>query len=1154
MPPHRIQDAGARRKALNPDQSFIVQAPAGSGKTELLTQRYLKLLTCVKAPEEIIAITFTRKAAAEMRHRIMAAVARARENPPPEAEPLRTTWELARAVLDYDSTQGWGLEQHPTRLRIQTIDSLCASLTRQMPLLSRFGTQPGVMEKAEALYRQAARATLAEVESSARWSVSVEALLRHLDNNWGKIETLLAAMLARRDQWLRHLASNKELRREALEKPLQAAIEAGLKRVSECCPDKIMEEWLGFARFAAGNLVDDNPASPLGACRDLKARPGTHVKALPQWLGLAHLLLSSEGAWRKQANKTLGFPAPSAARHPEEKAVFKARKEAFVNFLGCRRKEESFHCALQALRSLPPAHYTKAQWGIMAALTQLLPLAVAQLQLVFQEQGEVDFTEVAQRAVLALGEPEAPTDLALALDYRIRHLLIDEFQDTSLSQFILLERLTAGWEVNDGRTLFVVGDPMQSIYRFREAEVGLYLQARHQGVGQLQPTPLTLSVNFRSQQGIVDWANDSFRQVFPSAEDIAAGAVSYSPSHAFHPPLEGKAVHVHPSFGQDQVGEAETVVRLVQEAKQTAPCSSVAILVRSRSHLAEIVPLLREAGLRFRAIEIEPLGSRPVVQDLLALTKALFHAADRLSWLTILRAPWCGLRLSDLQGLVGEDLQAILWDQINAAAYPRPLSEEGQQRLARFRQIMAKALAGRRRVSPRRLVEGTWLALGGPACVAEPAALEEAKVYLELLEQQTVANELIDFGALDEAVAGLFAPPDTAADETLQVMTIHRAKGLEFDSVIVPGLGRPPRHKSNQLLLWAERPVSDQKSGGGNQLLLAPIAETGRESDAIYQYIKGLHEEKDRFENDRLLYVAATRARYRLHLLSQVMLDGEGRPKAPSRHSLLACLWPVVRAEFETAAASWKEIPIPEERQNTAGRQLSGYFSRLVADWQCPEPAPGVEVKLFSLPETISALNLIEFDWAGEIARYVGSVVHRYLQVIAQEGIEHWHGTRIASLAPALGQAFKGKGVADDQLEHAVQRAQEVLTRTLEDERGRWILAPCHQEVRNEYPLSGILKGQIVRAVIDRTFVDQTGVRWIVDYKTGAHEGGDLDAFLDREQERYRPQLESYAALMALKEPEREKIQVGLYYPQFSGWREWCWLKSATLPCCARLI
>jgi hypothetical protein len=136
-----------------------------------------------------------------------------------------------------------------------------------------------------------------------------------------------------------------------------------------------------------------------------------------------------------------------------------------------------------------------------------------------------------------------------------------------------------------------------------------------------------------------------------------------------------------------------------------------------------------------------------------------------------------------------------------------------------------------------------------------------------------------------------------------------------------------------------------------------------------------------------------------------------------------------------------------------------------------------------------------------------------------------------------------GQGITVHELGSALRRAQNVLSQIFEDSRGRWILSSSHQEARNEYPLSGILNGRIIRAVIDRTFIDQEGIRWIVDYKTSTHEGGNLEEFLDREQERYCPQLESYAALMAMKEPEIAQIRLGLYYPQLCGWREWCWFK-----------
>jgi ATP-dependent exoDNAse (exonuclease V) beta subunit len=115
-------------------------------------------------------------------------------------------------------------------------------------------------------------------------------------------------------------------------------------------------------------------------------------------------------------------------------------------------------------------------------------------------------------------------------------------------------------------------------------------------------------------------------------------------------------------------------------------------------------------------------------------------------------------------------------------------------------------------------------------------------------------------------------------------------------------------------------------------------------------------------------------------------------------------------------------------------------------------------------------------------------------------------------------------------------RVRQALINTLNDSRGRWILNR-HHEGRSEYALTGVYRGAVVNVVLDRSFVDEDGVRWIIDYKTGHHEGRDLDEFLDREQERYRDQLERYAELMAQFEPR--PIRLGLYFPLLCGWREW---------------
>ena len=200
-----IPDAAERERALDASRSFIVQAPAGSGKTELLIQRYLALLATVESPEEIVAITFTIKAAGEMRGRVLAALADARAGKHPQDAHEARTLTLARAVVERDRREDWRIDDNPARLRIQTIDALCAALARQMPVLSRFGAAPETIEDASALYLEAARGAIGLVESGGEVAADIECLLAHLDNDAARLESLLAGMLQRRDQWIRHV-------------------------------------------------------------------------------------------------------------------------------------------------------------------------------------------------------------------------------------------------------------------------------------------------------------------------------------------------------------------------------------------------------------------------------------------------------------------------------------------------------------------------------------------------------------------------------------------------------------------------------------------------------------------------------------------------------------------------------------------------------------------------------------------------------------------------------------------------------------------------------------------------------------------------------------------------------------------------------------
>ncbi len=1169
-----IPDLTAREQALAPERSFIVQAPAGSGKTELLIQRYLGLLATVNEPEEIVAITFTRKAAAEMRERVLAALAHAIADKAPGSEHERRTQQLARAVLERDGARGWRISDSPARLRIQTIDSLCAALTRQMPLLSKFGSQPESIEDAGALYAEAAHATVELIDSKDPAADYVERLLVHLDNNVERVEELLIEMLRRRDHWLRHVMVKQ---RAELEGALLAERRTVLDQVRTLLPAGARAELLAIANYSLGNR---------GAALLVAFPGGDDVQS---WATLAEVLLTRSGDWRAKVDKRHGFPVGAAGK------AWKDRLAAVIATLA----DDRLRTALADTRRLPPAAYTDAQWQVLEAITELLVRAVGQLKLVFQSRGQVDFTEVSQRALLALEDAAGPTDLALRLDYQIRHLLIDEFQDTSISQFELVARFTAGWTPDDGRTLFVVGDPMQSIYRFREAEVGLYLKARAEGIGSVVLEPLELSANFRSQAGIVDWVNRAFAQVMPEIENIGSGAVAYTQSRAVHPRLEGDAVEIHPLFAGGETNEAAEVAKIIANIAAASAGlekrQSIAILVRGRNHLREIVPRLKQAGLAFRAIEIDRLDGRPVVQDLLALTRALAHRGDRVAWLAILRAPWCGLTLADLHALAGTDTgtepgtdtpsprlrgegwsegrempqsaagalpepiysQSTLWELMHDSRRLAALTSDGRTRLDRIRPVLAVALAGRQRSTLRDAVEGTWLALGGPACAGSETDLEDAEAYLDHLESKEEAGAILDFDAFEQSLDKLYALPDMAAgDDAVQIMTIHKAKGLEFDHVIVPGLGKTPPAEGKKLFLWMERPANPDASKprrfeSKTNLLLAPIEETGAERDPVYAWIKQLAADKAAFEDGRLLYVAATRAKKRLHLLGETRLlveDDAQAARNPDSRSLLAKLWPVVAVEFQRAAANSPctedaaDISSPSDAADTPSPRLRGEgwgegqisqaIRRLASGWSLPEAPPALAWTAAS--ETARAQDDIEYSWAGETARHVGSVVHRWLQRFAEDELQGWSVARIEAMRASFNNELAARGVESAQLVPAAARVATALANALADPRGRWLLGP-QQEARNEYRLTAVIEGARRNLVMDRTFTGTDGKCWIVDYKASSHEGTDVEGFLDQQQQRYRAQLARYAQATA----QGDRAMLGLYFPLLAGWREW---------------
>ena len=1120
-------DADARQQALDPSHSFIVQAPAGSGKTELLTQRCLRLLACVDQPEEIIALTFTRKAAAEMRERIVSALQQAATNIEPESDNDRARMQLAAEALQRDADKHWQLRENPQRLRVMTIDAFNGSLVRQMPLVAQTGGVVNTTDQPRAHYREAARRTVEYIQLKTGgdpvFQDALNTLLRYFDNRADYVEQQLVAMLAQREQWLKPVGSTLNIDEAQLKRQLEAAwrvrVESRLQELHQRLPKSLARDLPPLAHFAAEQLRSKGKASPVLRLSDMRTLPDTSWESVSHWQAIAAMLLTAEGAVRKQVRVSEGFPADKE---------FAPQKQAMNALLKALLEHTGFAEQLSQCRNLPGHGYDDKRWELLSALRKVLLLAVAQLRVEFSTRGEIDHSENTLRALQVLGDDEAPTDLALSLDYRIGHLLVDEFQDTSVSQFELLEKLVRGWQPDDGRTLFLVGDPMQSIYRFRQAEVGLFLRARRDGVGDVSLNALNLTQNFRSSSTVVEWVNNTFIKVFSAAENIEGGAVAYTESAA-HKQIEGAKVVVHPTGAWQQ--EAEQLVDTIEACKRENPQQRVAVLVRSRSHLALIHPLLRERGIAYQDVDIEKLGELPVIRDLLALTHALHHPGDDIAWLAVLRAPWCGLSLADLlalRGVGGLVSSAVLGDHDIAG-----MSADGEKRLLRMRAVMREAqlLAGR--VPLQRLVKSTWLQLGGFACVEDDNSAVAATVFFEELAGAGNATKGFSIADFSERLGDCPAPLAESGDDTLQLMTIHKSKGLEFDTVIVPNLGRAGRNDDPPPIKWLQ--------DVHGELLLAPVKRPDEKNpDAMYALLNDIEKEKAANELKRLLYVAVTRAKSQIHLFGHARVSDRGT--SCDKRSLLNIIWPQVEAQFEAALAA-EEVPADIEEE-TAEPVPAPPLRRLPEGWQAPPLPEGLSdssAALVSGANEADAQGEVEFDWAGQSARIIGTVVHRYLQQIANDGVSRWSRERIDDIRGHIESALLEQGLDKADCDRAVARCQRALQNAVSDDRGRWLLGE-NSAARSEFALSGVVESssgesRVERFVIDRTFVDEQGTRWIVDYKTGDHRGSDVDLFLDREQTRYQPQLENYAALF--RHIEDKPIRLGLYFPMLKGWREW---------------
>lgn len=1068
-----LRDSQQRTQATDPRRSFIVQAPAGSGKTEILTQRYLRLLSTVNEPEQIVALTFTRKAASEMRERILCALKQVACGAKASTPHQEQTYYYAAEALTHADKKNWRLLDHPGRLRIITIDSLCQMLCHAIPLHEKQVAFAQVSENPEIHYRAAAKACLAHALEDKTLHQPLRTLLEHLDNRQDRILNLFGELLATRDQWLPSLYSARMQNKANYEEMLASIEQHELARFVQTVPLDCRDELCSLACQIAN--IESKPESARYALREWENFNQINRKIAA---GLASLLLTAEEKLRKGFDHHVGLRKGACEDRLYDR--LKANSKALLLKLD---ETPEFLESLIKVKNLPPPQYDPEQWQVLQALFVLLPLLVGHLHVIFTQQNEVDFTAISQQALNALGDDEQPTDLALYLDNTIQHLLIDEFQDTSIQQFQLLTKLVQGWQPNDGRTMFVVGDPMQSIYRFRQAEVGLFLKAKQTGIGSVVLDSLELCCNFRSTATIIDWVNQQFSTIFPQYDDVESGAISFSPSVNVKTDSESCAIGAW-QFSNRRL-EAQALVECVAEELKKYPDDQIAILVRSRTQLSEIINLLREQKIPFQGVDIEHLAGLSHLRDLWSLTQALLLPANRLAWLALLRSPLCGLSLNDLHSVANFDRKKPIYYALSQSECLTHLSEDGRRRAQFIYAVLHNALACRYQQS---LVE--WIAQTLKDLqvdkILDTAQQDDLEQFWLLLERFAPPGKPLDLKAFKTEFDKLYS--QRVNPSRLQVMTIHKSKGLEFDCVILPGLSSKSQNKDQPMLRWLKLPSKKQ----GELLLVSPIKAAHQGQCLLYDYLGQLDAEKDCYELQRLFYVAATRAKKRLYLFDSSEKETKGTFRSFLKNQ-----------EFLTQTE--------EKLEETAGQSLPLLYRLPIEAY----------LHLPSAPETLGKKSVLSVPHGP--ARQMGIVGHELLQWICDN-----HPISISEIPWAMvKRQFKRLGFTPKEQDEAYLSLNQQITHLFKDPIGQWLIK-AHQEEHNEYEFLVDDRGLVSTRIIDRTFVED-GIRWIIDFKTGSEE--------EAAQLQHRQQVNHYAQLMAIR--SQEPIRCGLYYLASSHWVTW---------------
>jgi ATP-dependent helicase/nuclease subunit A len=1115
-------------RALDPDGSCVVEACAGSGKTWLLVGRMLRLLLAGVAPGQILAITFTRRAAQEMRERLdedLVALARGTDAQIVDMLCLRGMAEgHARAALPAARGLYERVLTATPAIAIETFHGWFWRLVQSAPLQAGVGYAPRLLEQTAATLDAAWRdfcADLLRPAAAARLR-AYEQLTEAIGDD--ATEKLLRNFVRQRAQWWCFAEAAPDAPERAVA-PLRRALAA------------LMPGRDGpHERHPASVLLDHGLREELRAvlqCWRAIAKPGKTIQE--KTLELAAWLAAYPGA--------AGAVPPDAAR--ADRALF-VLEGLFLTNSGTPRvvltpdkidahlggqaalaaRHRSAHTAV--LAALETASAARLDWDALQLTRNGLACGQRLLELFQQRKqgaGAVDFTDLEWHAHRLLRDPAMAAYMQTWLDARYRHLLLDEFQDTSPLQWQVLQSWLGAYEADAQRPrVFLVGDPKQSIYRFRGAEPRVFEVAREHLVRAFGAAALRTNVTRRNCQPLVD----IFNRVFAGANALyepqttVAAEPPAGPHFVLLPRIARAAADASAALPPDalrdvlaqarqqplrdehyregceiarQILHVRSVSRVRdKEVERPARWSDVLVLVRNRTHLADLERALRDAQVPFLSARRGSLLRQLEIEDLTAVLAFLANPGDDLQLARTLRCPLFDCDEADLLQLAAAAAAGPgrWWPSVRDAVDPSAA-------IARARRLLGAWLPRVGILPVHDLLDAIVHesdARAAYAAAAPPAAHAQVQANIDALLELALSLDAGRFPSLPRFLAELQSLRDdddadaheglAAGEDAVQLLTIHAAKGLEAPIVILPGthFDEPPDERDDVLVAWPPESAAPEHFS-----LLGRMSAVGR----ARSHWVALDQAQRAQESWNLLYVAMTRARQTL-IVSGV---DRARPSPQSWYERIAtALGSVAPASVpETTAPTVVRdaIKVPEAVAVAGGaRERPGSLTQDLRTFRDFRPArldsPGgpADPGLRSAPPT-DAMRL-------------GSAWHALLESMTVPGGPAWTPEQLArqfSLSPA--QAAEAFAAA-----LRVQRAPELARFFTTPAPGAGVdytRAAAAVRVDNELELIDA-DGAVLR--IDR-LVEFADDCWILDYKW----------HLDAESiPAYRQQVERYARVL----------------------------------------